>query len=282
MDNVRSQWWQLTISSSEPESDGCQVIELGASGAHVASDNSFHAYFEGSQERLNCFKQQLLEAHFELIECSEVRQENWLEECEELWSPLKFKSLNILPVACAQDVPSDRPIAPTDCFIIPSTGFGTGHHPTTFTLLQFLEHKELLSQPPKRVLDLGTGSGILGIAACKLFNCDVQAIEPDRDALYNARENIEINGLASRITLVQGDLSCSERGYDLILANIYAEILIPLADEFYKRLTQDGQLFLSGIASELVDDIKNSFLEAGFHFYREALKGNWYSAWLKK
>ncbi len=146
------------------------------------------------------------------------------------------------------DIDEPRPVAAPGVFEIllpPGRAFGTGEHPTTAMCL------ELLSETIRtgaRVLDLGTGSGILAIAASKAGAGDVLALDNDPETVPVARENLQLNGVLEKIDLRAGSMReiGRRRQFDLILANIHRTALVRGAASLFSRLAPDGYAVLSG------------------------------------
>jgi ribosomal protein L11 methyltransferase len=140
--------------------------------------------------------------------------------------------------------------------------FGSGEHETTASCLEELER--LPGIDGMRCLDLGSGTGILAIAAARLGARSVVAIDIAPDAGLSCAANVHLNGLADRIFPVCGELSCigSER-FDLIMANIYAEIHLALAGEMVALTRPGGYLLLSGIPIQDNFDIRRTFARDG-------------------
>ena len=140
--------------------------------------------------------------------------------------------------------------------IIPGLGFGTGHHVATQNILHILQR--IPRNSVSCALDVGTGSGILAIAIEKLFNVPVLAIDTDPLALENAADNLTINR-TSQIALREGSLDAADGQFDLIVANLYAEILISMSGELLARLPKHGNIVLSGIVEELKPQVEAAF-----------------------
>ena len=150
-----------------------------------------------------------------------------------------------------------------EILINPGMGFGTGSHETTYLCLKFLD--ELLS-PPKKCLDLGCGSGILGIAAIKLFNSKVDFVDVSKDALANCYENLILNFKEESLegsSVILRDRFSSKREYDLIFANILEVILLSEKDFILSCLIPKGRLIISGLLNEQKDDFLIKFNSAG-------------------
>ena len=140
--------------------------------------------------------------------------------------------------------------------------FGSGEHETTASCLEELER--LPGIAGMRCLDLGSGTGILAIAAARLGARSVVAIDISSSAGLSCAANVRLNGLSDRIFPVCGELSCigSER-FDLIMANIYAEIHLALAGEMAALTRPGGYLLLSGIPIQDNFDIRRTFAREG-------------------
>ncbi len=161
-------------------------------------------------------------------------------------------------------VPSWETYEPTGDDVVldldPGLAFGTGTHASTQLCLDALE--ELA--PVDRFLDLGTGSGILSIAAAKLWpSASGIATDIDPLAVHASRENCERNGVACRVECSDRSLSSIDERFPLVLANIQAPVHLALRDEMIPRVAPGGSLILSGLLAEQVDDVARCFVDAG-------------------
>ena len=169
-----------------------------------------------------------------------------------------------------QPEPEDRVID-----LDPGLAFGTGYHPTTFTCLEVLER---LVHPGAAVLDLGTGSGILTIAAIKLGAGEVLALETDPVAVKAARQNFKRSKLTEKVTVAQGSLPhrlAVEGHYDLALANISARAIKERAESLLPVLDPAGKLIASGIIEEHRPMAEEALLEAGFVIDEVCQREDW-------
>jgi len=142
--------------------------------------------------------------------------------------------------------------------------FGSGDHETTASCLELLPAIPALQG--SRVLDLGSGTGILAIAAARLGAATVAAVDLELDAARSCAENAVLNGLEDRVQSVCGELSAvAGRSFDLVLANIYIDILLPLADQLVAMTRSGGQLLLSGIPLQDKFDIVQRYTALGCH-----------------
>lgn len=135
-------------------------------------------------------------------------------------------------------------------YLGPGHGFGSGRHPTTRKCLMLLEKFFELYSPkriPNRVLDAGTGNGILAIAAALLGANHVIGVEREKEAVETARRNLLINHVQDRVDIKQGDILNLKGTYDLIIANLCPDRLSQLACALEKLIKQGGHFILSGL-----------------------------------
>ncbi len=157
--------------------------------------------------------------------------------------------------------------------------FGTGHHETTMGCLLALEQIAATSRP-RQVLDVGTGSGVLAIAAAKRLKVPVNATDNDPVAIQVARANVRANGVAPLITLrvahgVRHASIVKNHGYDLIFANILARPLIHLAPDLNVCLAKGGNLVLSGILNPQGQSVLAAYRSCGLVLRRRIQLGDW-------
>jgi ribosomal protein L11 methyltransferase len=204
----------------------------------------------------------------------DVRVEDWARRSQQNLTSIDVGGLVIAP---PWDVP--RGISKPVIIIEPSMGFGTGHHATTRLCLRLLQEVELRGT---RVVDVGTGSGVLALAAWKLGASDVVAIDNDPDALESARDNIARNGGAAAIGIIGADLSSLKVPQaDLVLANLTAAVLVRHAATLLKLTRYSGFLILSGFATDhLFPDIRPAF--EGTHEIKELVEGEWSAICLQR
>ncbi len=146
-----------------------------------------------------------------------------------------------------------------DLCILPGAAFGTGRHPTTRLCLLLLDQFAAGGAAPARILDLGCGSGILALAAARLWpEAEILAVDNDPAALENARENIAAAGLEHAIQVADPRVLSDAGPFDLLVANIRLPVLVRLAPDFPRLLVRGGHLLLSG----LLQDERHAMLEA--------------------
>ena len=184
--------------------------------------------------------------------------------------------------------PSWREYTPKDDEVVltldPGMAFGTGVHPTTRLCL---ERVEKLVQPGMRVLDVGTGSGILALAAAKLGAKHIEAIDNSSVAVESSKANAEMNDLQDQITVVLGVLDEAEAQrtagqYDLVLVNIFAHIIGGIAPQLAQVLAPHGLLVASGIIEARRPDAEVPLLAAGLELIDELKIDDWLALTYRK
>jgi ribosomal protein L11 methyltransferase len=205
---------------------------------------------------------------------SEVRSEDWSNSWKVNFKPLRVgKRLLIVPSWEEANQQPDDIVLHLD----PGMAFGTGGHETTRLCLELLERimDELPTGKKASVLDLGTGSGILAMAAVKLGAGPVHAVDIDPLAVEVATENLAINNMAEEVECSTTPLESMTADFDIILANILAEELVRLAPQIINRLAPDGKLVLSGILAEKEEFVRNGFALQPVSYIETSNDGEW-------
>ncbi len=201
---------------------------------------------------------------------TEIEQVNWNEEWEKNFSPIVVEDLCTVR-ANFHPVPNTR----YDIVITPKMSFGTGHHETTYMMLQQLLP---LSLEGTKVLDMGCGTGILAIMAALRGAHDITAIDIDPWCVENATENVQQNN-CSFITIKEGDVSLIiGEQYNLILANINRNILLSDIPAYAQTLLPQGLLLVSGFYVEDLPAIKEKCQEVGLTYLSHIERNRWVSA----
>lgn len=187
----------------------------------------------------------------------DVSDENWAERSQASITAVRVGAITVAP-------PWDMPNDGTEVVVIqPSMGFGTAHHESTRLCLQLLQELDLVGQS---VLDVGTGSGVLAIAARRRGATIVIAADYDPDAIQSAQENLELNGV-EEIALMLLDLADSEalgvRRFDVVFANLTGGMLQRFAAELASRLCPGGSLITSGVTADEEAAVLQAFAAAG-------------------
>jgi ribosomal protein L11 methyltransferase len=155
----------------------------------------------------------------------------------------------------------------------PGMAFGTGLHPTTQLCLEALEG---LARPRAKVLDLGTGSGILAIAAAKLGAQSVTAVDNDPVAVKTARENVIANGVQGIVNVARGSLGDIAGRYDLVVVNILAKVIVEMLQEgLGARMGSGGKLVAAGIIIDQEAHVTEALGQGGLALYERRQRGDW-------
>jgi ribosomal protein L11 methyltransferase len=158
--------------------------------------------------------------------------------------------------------------------LIDSGAFGTGLHPTTALCLDALEDLVEAARP-QTVLDVGTGSGILALAALRLGVARAVGIDVDEQALRAAADNARLNSLADRLELRRGGPETLTGTWPLVLANLLAAPLIEMAPAAVRRVGHHGQLVLSGIPAAVEPDVDAAYRHLGMQRVQVRSRGGW-------
>ena len=197
---------------------------------------------------------------------------DWAEEWKKGVRAHDLGMLSIVPPWLAGGRDPERTIV-----IEPEMAFGTGEHQTTRGVVRLLP---ALLRPGDRVADLGAGSAVLSIAAAKLGAEQVFAIELDHDSIANANENVVRNGVADRVTVLEGDagvLLPLVAPVRVVLANILSSVLLELLSVIAGALTPDGEAILSGILLDERPMMVDALAGAGWRIVVEDVEGSWWT-----
>ena len=199
-----------------------------------------------------------------------VKEQDWSECWKQYYKPFRAgKRLVIKPSwENWEKQPGDLIIE-----LDPGMAFGTGTHETTAMCVELIEKH----YRGGKVLDVGTGSGILAIAAARLGATDVLGVDIDPMAVRMARENVEKNGLSAVIDIREGDLvaGLGDMRCDFAVANILADVIALLAGPLKKHLVPGAQFVCSGILKEREDDVKAVLEKNGYRLFDRLQKGDW-------
>ena len=198
-----------------------------------------------------------------------VREEDWSENWKQYYKPFRLGDRLVVKPTW-----EDWDAQPGDLIIEmdPGMAFGTGTHETTAMCVSMIEDY----YKGGTLLDVGTGSGILAIAAARLGAKNVVAVDIDPDAVRVARENVAHNGLSDAIDVRKGDLLQGlSQTFDFAVANILAPVICMLAAPLKKHLAPGGIFVCSGIIREAEQDVRDALLAAGYTIDEMRRKGDW-------
>lgn len=264
----KKSWFALHIpyNTTTEEHILTVVFDLGCCGCQQ-SDALIIAYFESSRDP-GQIKQALIE-HFPIeglpqpttdqeIECQYVPEEDWTAKLKEHFKPLAVSDKVTV-------TPTWEPIEPQPDKIViqidPKQAFGTGHHVTTQMALRLLEK---YISPGDLLLDVGTGTGILAIAALKLGAYRAVALDIDPVAVEAAAENCKLNGVSSKVRLIVGETATLRNlagKFNLVLANINKGAIVSLLPGLNDFVAATGHVILTGVLREERQEILQSIAE---------------------
>lgn len=207
-----------------------------------------------------------------------VVDEDWAECWKKFYHPKRFgKSIVVCPSWEKFDAqPSDKVIT-----LDPGMAFGTGLHASTAMCLEMMEEL-FAAEHPDSVIDVGTGSGILAIAARLLGADRIEASDSDPVAVKSAAENFVINGLTDSKPFEYVGVPSDKGRFNLVCANLVASLLCRLAPALDKAAEPSGSMVLSGIVEERCQDVIDEFAALGWNVHKRLEQNTWVCLWMKR
>lgn len=269
---------ELTLAIPPSEHDRFLAqLEEHATG-FVQNDAELRAYVPA--DRWAAVNREHLEArlaadgYLDALSVRPLAAKNWNTVWEDTLSPVRAGPFLICPTPA--DVPPDHTDA-TVLRIDPEMSFGTGQHASTRLALQLLAESRRLSG--ERMLDVGTGTGVLAIAACRAGAAVALGVDTNPDAVRNARENAQKNDVADCVAVQEGSMEVvPDTLYDIVAANITRRVLLDLLPDLVSRLAPGGTLLLSGVLQPHRDSILDATASHNFHLDAEATEDGWWAA----
>lgn len=290
--NSTRQWLKVSITTDPVLIDAIEDFMMGISGAGVelAVDQpgdtaTLNAWFDKNQEdqpdtnliltQLASHLQELatiFEVAVPTITTTFIEDEDWSATWKEHFKPFAIiPGLIIVPTWEEYQPKEQEQVIVMD----PGMAFGTGHHATTSLSLQLVQ-AALAGKSNTSVLDVGTGTGILGMAAALFGASRVMAIDNDPEAVSAAKKNVEINKLQQIMEVQITPLASLTAPFSLVIANIVHDVLLELAPDLGRLTASGGQLILSGLlAGQQVTNIVACFTALGFSLNRQEQKKEW-------
>ena len=266
--------YNFKIAPLQPASD-ILIAELGEAGfeSFVEEEDGILAYIQKNDWREDILAdiQILSNPKFKIgFALKEIEQQNWNATWEHHFDPIQVDD------RCVVRAPFHKaPEVRFDIVIMPKMSFGTGHHETTFMMLQHILDHDF---DGKAVLDMGSGTGVLAILSAMKGAATIDAIDIDHWCYLNAQENVARNNCA-QINVCEGDVDLLKgKKYDIILANINRNILLQDIPAYVTTLTKGGYLLLSGFYEADLESINNKCSQVGLRFLSKLQKNDWVSA----
>jgi ribosomal protein L11 methyltransferase len=286
---VPASWLRITARSPSDETSALLAEGLLACGgtaieerdgaliSYIPLDTDAVSAADGVRRTLR----EILGAEPLQLEVDEVPEQDWLALWRAGLAPRHIgERIIVAPTWSNVDDADGRIVIRID----PQMAFGTGEHASTRGVLRLMQRAVRTGD---RVIDVGAGSAILAIAAVRLGAASALAVENDPDAMDNAAENVERNGVSAAVPLLcerVDDAFLARRGYgafDGILANVLSGVLRPLLPAFHRALAPGGWAILSGILQEEADGMRSAALAAGFLIEAEDAEEQWWSVLLR-
>lgn len=199
--------------------------------------------------------------------CTTITPQNWNEEWEKNFSPVLIAGRVSIRAPFHDPQPADY-----ELLIEPKMSFGTGHHATTALMIQQMLE---LDMKGKKVMDFGCGTGVLAILADMMGAAQVLAIDNEEWAAENSRENTGRNHAANVTVMLADNMSASEGGYDIMLANINRNVIMNNLQSWRNFIVPGGVLVVSGILVTDMADITGEALRSGFAVVKELSDDGW-------
>ncbi len=271
MPNITYIEYNFKVNPLQPTSD-ILIAELGEAGfeSFVENEDGVLAYIQKNDwsenilESIDILENEIFKISFQI---KEIEQENWNATWESSFNAIQVDD------ACVVRAPfHEKPNVEFDIVIEPKMSFGTGHHETTHMMLQHILDHDFKG---KSVLDMGSGTGVLGILTALKGAENIDAIDIDHWCYLNARENV-IRNNCEQINVFEGDSSLLvDQKYDVVIANINRNILLSDIPKYAKSLNANGILFLSGFYEEDIPMISSKCNEVALKFEKNLQKNNW-------
>ena len=270
--------YHFTMFPLQPTSE-ILVAQLGELGfeSFTETETGLKAYIQKKELNPSLIDdiQALNSLEFEIsYKVVEIPQVNWNAEWEKNFNPIEVNG------ECALRAPFHPPFnVKYEIIIEPKMSFGTGHHETTFMMLQFILENDFKE---KSVIDMGCGTAVLAILSEMKGAAKIDAVDIDEWCYENSIENIERN-ICKNISVYKGDASFfKEKKYEVIIANINRNILLQDMEIYFNGLEDNGTLYLSGFYKEDLDLITETCNNLGLTFVQNKVRNNWIAAKFRK
>ena len=262
-----------------------RINELEIGGVEIVEEKStciLRTYIEG-QDKSEHFINQMkifLDSMKEIfpnenieakIVTSQIDSEDWAHAWKKYFKPLVISERLVIKPSWESFEPNSSQFV---IEIDPEMAFGTGGHETTRLCLENMDTL-FAENTPETFLDVGTGTGLLAIAAAKLGTKTVLGIDVDPLAVETAQRNSKINGVDSICQFSSDDISVLTGTYDFIAANITSDVLCRIVKDIANRQTSGGFLLLTGIVNENAEQVKKCYTKAGYADFKQKIDNEW-------
>lgn len=261
---LRSGRWDY---SDIPEETNTEIVTVkGYLPSDEQLDEKLGRFEEGIQELVSYG----IDKGSGITKCREIMEEDWATSWKEFFHPIKVGERIVIKPSWEEYTPMDGDLV---IQLDPGMAFGTGTHHTTAMCCRILEE---VVRPGQIIFDVGTGSGILAVAAAKLGADSVQAVDLDTVAVRVANENVVINQVENIVQVAHGDLLTGVTGQaDVVIANIIADVVIKLLADIPARLKDNGVFIASGVITERLSDVTAAMLSQNLVVDKVMEEGGW-------
>lgn len=238
--------------------------------AYLLKNDSIETVIETIKQQIALLTTYEIDIGPNQVSTVDVQEEDWATAWKQYYHPVKIsETFTIVPTWEQYEVSENEKIIELD----PGMAFGTGTHPTTFMCIQALERTV---KKDDVVIDVGTGSGVLSIAAALLDAKKVVGVDLDEVAVKSATDNVALNHVQSKVEIVHGDLlQGSKDPVDVIVANILAEVILLFVDDAAKKVKKGGYFITSGIIVQKKDAVQEALANAGFMIEEVMQEEDW-------
>lgn len=292
-DVADQKWLQITVNADpaliEPISDflvgvlgaGVEAAAIdepdyGTINGYIQEPDPDPAEIENILDRVTAYLeelQQIFNVAAPTVTSKIIDDQDWGKSWKEHFTPFAIVPDLVIVPTWEEYSPQESELVIT---MDPGMAFGTGHHATTSLTLEFIRDTLSGDEGQQTLLDVGTGTGILGMAAVLYGAKEVRATDNDPEAVRAARENVELNGMADKMDISLAPLEEIVESQDIVVANIVHDVLITMADDLVRLTKEGGHLILSGLlAGEQLENISRVFSEKGLAPAGEKIRDEW-------
>ena len=207
------------------------------------------------------------------VQAIDVEDEDWARRSQADLRPVRVGRIIVTPPWWLDEARREAGVDDMLIVVVPSRGFGTGHHPSTRLCLGLLQD---ISVRGRSVLDIGTGSGVLALAAARMGASAVTAVDDDSDAIDAARENVALNGIDVPFRLERADFrTLRDARADIVIANLTGNLLRSAVADIVGCLNQPGDAIVSGVLEEERSMVVAAFESAGVRLQAAKAEDQW-------
>tara|TARA_B100000683_G_scaffold243322_1_gene252670 strand:- start:14808 stop:15632 length:825 start_codon:yes stop_codon:yes gene_type:complete len=237
--------------------------------SYIETEDGVNAYIQEkfyNKEKLNFVLSDLQKLFKFEYSVKDINQENWNSNWEENFEPVEINEQCVIRAHFHEKVDCKF-----DIIITPKMSFGTGHHETTFLMMNEMFDMNFKG---KLVLDMGCGTGVLAILSKMLGSKDTLGIDIDEWSYKNSKENAVLNNLNS-IKFLLGDINSVKGSFDIVLANINRNVILSDLDRYYQSMKENSEILLSGFLSDDVKLIREKAESLGLSLVSHKNKNKW-------